>query len=267
MEFYETNEFGGQTDNWVAPSLPCLQAFCRTAGFARVELANVLEHSACLACYRQWEPPAAGAPEGPELVRAEHNLTGGINFDSSRDELVSVWFRSHMHKLGLDDVQPEIGGYGVRPIHVARTSDGEWQSNFKLPPGLAPGWHEVRLRIAGSRPGSVQRIAVDVPLLAGDLHIEGIGDGTTWAKNQLDRSRGDVLSIWIGGLPENADCSNLSVALDGGRLTVTYIESAQEGARQINVKVPSDCPSGPATIFVSVGNSNVASAPVEIVAG
>src|SRR5439155_23813211 len=31
MEFYETSEMGGQTDNWVAPSLSCLMAFCRTA--------------------------------------------------------------------------------------------------------------------------------------------------------------------------------------------------------------------------------------------
>src|SRR5581483_10221557 len=27
MEFYETGEMGGQTDNWVGPSLPCLMAF------------------------------------------------------------------------------------------------------------------------------------------------------------------------------------------------------------------------------------------------
>ena len=80
MEFYETSEFGGQTDNWVAPSLPCLRAFCRTAGFARVELQNVLEHSACLACYRQWEQPAASAAEGPELVAAAHNLKRGNQF-------------------------------------------------------------------------------------------------------------------------------------------------------------------------------------------
>src|SRR6202022_2279415 len=44
MEFYETDEFGGQTDNWVAPSLVCLQAFCRTAGFAGGERGNGLEH-------------------------------------------------------------------------------------------------------------------------------------------------------------------------------------------------------------------------------
>lgn len=37
MEFYENDEFGGEFDNWVAPSVPCLLALCRTAGFAQVE--------------------------------------------------------------------------------------------------------------------------------------------------------------------------------------------------------------------------------------
>ena len=136
MEFYETNEFGGQTDNWVAPSLACLQAFCRTAGFARVELQSVLEHSACLACYRQWEPPAANAPEGPELLAASHNLNGGINFDSSRDELVSAWFRWKGRKLGFDDVRPEVGGYGVRPIHVAQAGEGRMADQLQIAAGV-----------------------------------------------------------------------------------------------------------------------------------
>src|SRR5580700_1396292 len=86
MEFYEADEFGGQTDNWVAPSLACLQAFCRTAGFARVELQSVLEYSACLACHRHWARPDDGALEGPAVSVAVHNLNGGINFESSRDE-------------------------------------------------------------------------------------------------------------------------------------------------------------------------------------
>ena len=269
MEFYETNEFGGQTDNWVAPSLTCLQAFCRTAGFARVELRNVLENSACLACYRHWEQPAADAPEGPQLVAALHNLNGGINFDSSRDELVSVWFRSKAGELGLDDVRPEVGGYGVRPIHVAQLGDGEWHSNFKLPPGLQPGWREVRLRVGGSRPGSAQRIAVDVPLVVGEIEIQGLKDGTTWVNNQFDVSRGDVLSVWVSGLPDNVDINNLFVSLNGMRLTVTYIEAAQEGVRQINVQAPEHLPAGPAAISVSLGQhlGNAARADVEIVGG
>jgi hypothetical protein len=33
---------------WVGPSLECLLAFCRTAGFARVELRKVIQHGACI---------------------------------------------------------------------------------------------------------------------------------------------------------------------------------------------------------------------------
>src|ERR1700682_5353542 len=66
MEFYETGEFGGDFTNWSGPSLPCLMAFCRTAGFAHVELRNVLEFGACIACYRRWESAADNAPAGPE---------------------------------------------------------------------------------------------------------------------------------------------------------------------------------------------------------
>src|SRR5262249_6385881 len=81
MEFYEPAERGGQADNWVGPSLQCLMAFCRTAGFARVELRSIIEHSACIACYRQWESPSAGAQAGPELLEAVNNGDSGINFD------------------------------------------------------------------------------------------------------------------------------------------------------------------------------------------
>jgi tRNA (mo5U34)-methyltransferase len=95
MEFFESDEFGGQTDNWVAPTLPCLMAFCRTAGFARVELCNELPTTAALACYRSWDdtPDAADAGgEAPRLVAAHHNTNDGINFSSRRDEYVTAWF-------------------------------------------------------------------------------------------------------------------------------------------------------------------------------
>jgi len=92
MEFYETNEFGGQTDNWVGPSVPCLMAFCRTAGFARVELRNVLDHGACLACYRKWSPPAKPSEDAPKLLDAYHHTNFGINFSSVQDDYVVCGF-------------------------------------------------------------------------------------------------------------------------------------------------------------------------------
>lgn len=82
MEFFETDEFGGQTDNWVGPSLPCLTAFCRTAGFARVEVRNVLRNSACVACHRKWEPLPAHPSQPPDLRDILHHTNYGINFNT-----------------------------------------------------------------------------------------------------------------------------------------------------------------------------------------
>src|SRR5262249_20162327 len=67
MEFYETDELGGQTDNWHGPTLPCLLALCRTAGFARVEPQRVFEYSACVACHRHWMLPGRSSERGPVL--------------------------------------------------------------------------------------------------------------------------------------------------------------------------------------------------------
>ena len=53
MEFYETDELTGQMDNWVGPSVSCVLAMCRTAGFARVELLAVDSVNVSVACYRK----------------------------------------------------------------------------------------------------------------------------------------------------------------------------------------------------------------------
>jgi hypothetical protein len=264
MEFYETNEFGGQTDNWVGPSLACLLAFCRTAGFARVELRSVIEHSACVACYRKWEAPAAGAAAGPRLVDAFHGSNFGINFESQRDELVTAMFDWPGDGLTLDDIQPEVSGYGVRPIHAAQLEGQRWQTNFKLPPGLTPGWHEVSVRIRGSRPGNPVRVAVDVPLDAGAIRITGVCDGATWTPHEMDLSKGDSLALWIEGLPENADRNNLQVLLDGRRLRVTYIEAPKPEPRQVNLQIPKEVQPGTRFIEALVGNRQSEAAEVRV---
>src|SRR5206468_1653634 len=94
MEFYESDEFGGMIDNWVGPSLPALMAFCRTAGFARVELRTVLPNSACVACYRRWDNDLDASRPPPRLSTAFNNERKGISFSSERDEYVTVRFES-----------------------------------------------------------------------------------------------------------------------------------------------------------------------------
>jgi hypothetical protein len=264
MEFYEASEFGGQTDNWVGPSLPCLLAFCRTAGFARVELRSQIEFGACVACYRKWEP--AGTEEGPQLIGVSHNLNDGINFDTAHDEYVSCWFESSVKEIAPGTVKPQAGGYGVRPIHVARVEGNVWQANFKLPPGLTPGWHDVTVRIGDSMESNAKRIAVDVPLRTEAIRLEGVRDGQTWAENRIDLGRGNGLAIWVEGLPANADRHNLHVYLDGRLLKIAYIEDrADHGPRQVNVEVPSDVPRGSALIGVELGGQRTNAAPVTIV--
>ena len=265
MEFYETNEFGGQTDNWVGPSLPCLLAFCRTAGFARVELKGLLDWGACLACYRKWQAPSANAGKAPELVRAAHNTNDGINFDSHHDESVSVWFTCREDKLGLDDVKPEVSGYGVRPFHLARIGDGSWQSNFKLPPGLTAGWHDVRVRVQDTLPSNGKKIAVDIPLPESPIRITGACDGKTWTRDQLDKGQGDTLSLWIEGLPENADANNLRVLLDGHRLRIMHIEAPSPEPRQVNARIPVNVQPGTNSLEAALGNQRTRPVQVRIV--
>jgi tRNA (mo5U34)-methyltransferase len=53
MEFYEGTELSGGFDNWVGPNTACLLAFCRTAGFVRVDLGTVVDYRAHVTAYRK----------------------------------------------------------------------------------------------------------------------------------------------------------------------------------------------------------------------
>lgn len=254
MAFYETDEFAGQSDNWVGPSLACLLAFCRTAGFARVELQSVIAYSACVACYRHWEPPAPTAPMGPAMLDAFDNRTGGINFKSASDSYLTAFFDWPAENLGRDEVKPEVCGYGVRPLDVWKYGDGRWQAEFKLPPGLASGWQELRVRIEDSQPSNALRIAIDVPFAPGAIRMTGVCDGVTWAPNKIDLQKGEALSLWIGGLPENADRDNVRVYLSGMRLDMIYIgQPDANGIRQLNVIVPPETEAGVAQLVAVAG--------------
>jgi tRNA (mo5U34)-methyltransferase len=59
MEFYETDELGGNVDNWFGPTVDCLMALCRSAGFARVDYINTWHRHARVLCHRKWEAEPA----------------------------------------------------------------------------------------------------------------------------------------------------------------------------------------------------------------
>lgn len=217
LEFYEYDEFGGQFDNWFAPTPQTLTALCRTAGFARVEINNVQDYGAAVTCYRKWDTPHP--PADYTLLAAAHAENLGINFGSDRDDYIACAVD------GEPPPHPTVGGFGVHPIFRARTEAGYWQMNFKLPPGLSPGWHPVR--VGGS---NALEIAVDVPLEVSALEITGSSDAITWER---DRVSSGYLSLWVKGLPRNADVRNVRAFIDGVRQRVTYVGT--DG--QVNVRV------------------------------
>ena len=153
---YEHDELGEQLDNWYGPSVECLMALCRTAGFARVDLQDVRDERGTVACYRKWlEPSTPLTAAAPVLNATLHNRNYGSNFYTHRDEYVSCWFTSEDSPLTRDRIFPEVSGFGVQPLDVRRVDD-QMLVAFKLPLGLAPGWHEVRLRTAASPFSNVQ---------------------------------------------------------------------------------------------------------------
>ena len=148
------------------------------------------------------------------LLEIYHHSNYGINFRSGLDDYVTASFQWDAKNLSIEEVKPEVDGLGVRPIAVKRR-DGYWDATFKLPPGLAAGWHSASLRIGSSGRSNVRRLAVNMPVVADHVEIRAVCDGQTWKQNEIDSRKGNVVAMWIAGLPENADMNNVRAFLDG----------------------------------------------------
>ncbi|HVO97141.1 MAG TPA: methyltransferase domain-containing protein [Bryobacteraceae bacterium] len=261
MEFFEIDELGGQFDNWVAPNPACLQAMCRTAGFARVDLLEINRHGTSLACYRNF--PAASSTEAPApALKSCVNMTRlGLDFSTRRDDYASCWFLSDAAKLDRDSVHARVGTFDARPVFVARDGDA-WQANFKLPPGLEPGWHDARVRTAKSAWSNPLRIAVDVPLVVESLEITGACDGKTWTPFEVASG---VLSLWVNGIPENGGPDNICVKVGDERCPLEYIAPWQSGTpTQLNVRIPTEMSKGEKLITVAIAHAVSEPASVQI---
>jgi tRNA (mo5U34)-methyltransferase len=262
LEFYETDELGNQLDNWFGPSVSCLMAMCRAAGFARVELLHAGGFTAGVACFRHWEPaPEQPAEDAPNLTAVMNNRTLGVNFATRKEEYLSCWFEAG-REPAREELRLEVGGYGVPALYVRPEAAGGWMANFRVPPGLDAGWHEVRLRLATSGFGKSYRIAVDLPLKVSDLAVKGACDGETWRAGEV--RAGSFVSCWVAGLPENADRANTKVELNGRALRVEFV-GPSEGLVQVNAAVPADVSAGEAAATVECGGVRSAPFPIRVV--
>ena len=70
-------------------------------------------------------------------------------------------------------------------------------------------------------------------------------------------------SLWVEGLPENADRHNVGVWIGGMRLAVEYIAATEgEKARQINVRAPLGAKAGDYSLTLTM--CGVSSSPAAV---
>jgi tRNA (mo5U34)-methyltransferase len=146
MEFYETDELGGQIDNWFGPTAECLAALTRSAGFPRVEMLYTNQDwRAGLAAWRRWSPLAAASGSRSAFLCAVQNNRHLDNvFQAGKDEYICIYFLAE-GEITRDNVFVQIDDVGAPALAVARIPNGRWQVNVRMPPGLMSGPHQVRV--------------------------------------------------------------------------------------------------------------------------
>jgi tRNA (mo5U34)-methyltransferase len=276
MEFYEGNELAGQYDNWTCPNTACLLAFCRTAGFARVELNSVHENRAHVTCYRKW-PDIARSGEGPELVTIENPWTRDHNFSADRDDYLTVWFKTSEKDLNSGNVFVQVGPYGCRPINVSTIGGTTWQATCKLAPGLIPGWHDVSLSVRSGGWSNRSRIPVDLsrkerqspPIFSGALTIESVRDGKTYEFNRVRVGVPESsVSAWVSGLPDGMLNTHVSLRLDGSDLPAVFVsETDAQGLKQVNAMVPMGMEPGEYLLTVRARDVESRQVPIRLIDG
>src|ERR1700722_11649961 len=273
LEFYEHTELRGQYDNWVGPNVACLMAMARTAGFAEVQFESVLSNRAHVTCRRKWSS-VPGNEAAPEILCVENSISRDHSFSTTRDDYISIYFRSATPGIQLDDVFAEIGPYAARPGEVVDAGGDGWLAVLKLPPGLDAQWHGVRLRVRKSQWSNSLRIPIDVPAEdvsaedhAGDgssqLHVSLVTDGKTWDRWQVKVGAGSCLSVWAAGIPDGSEMKRILVLLNGLNLPAIYLsEPDAQGLRQVNATLPAGLP--PGKVKLRLECAGTVSPPVDV---
>ncbi len=266
-EFYETDELGGNLDNWFGPTVDCLLAFCRSAGFVRVSLVNLWHRHARVVCHRHWDPPPPNPTvPAPVLADARRTHGEGVLFSSERDEYLTFWFSSSEPKLEKGEVFPEVGEFAAPVLAVKPVGVNAFVANVRLPPGLAAGPQTVKLRLARSDFSNQRTIFVDTPLAAGQFRILKVFDGSRWTENRVSLTSGGFLTLWVEGLPPEADAVSTHLLAGHQPLPVIYMSPhAPEAARQVNARLSELLQPGRFNIQLrhGAGVSNLAQIEVE----
>jgi hypothetical protein len=256
MEFYESNELGGQTDNWWGPSVACLAALCRSAGFGSVENLYACDRRAGFICQRRHVQPLRTATAPPFLCFAVNNRYQDDCFSPPKDEYISITFKCP-YKVEKGDVLIEVDNFAVPLLSLAQTGSNRWQADVRVPPGLDEGRHAVRLRTTDS--------GYSDPLLISVIPFEMRGQNTGQSPRPCDSTA--LTAAILGAGPDLAQplvsdpfvpmpvyfrCAGLSAApdesieveVDGRPSPIAAFGFLEEAVHQANCRLPPDIAQG-----------------------
>lgn len=103
-----------------------------------------------------------------------------------------------------------------------------------------------------------------MPVVADRIAICAAADGLSFEPNVVRLESGGYISVWVSGLPENADRNNVGVFLDSARLVTEYVENRQCEALQVNARLPETIKRGTYSLKVRLEGVESASLPVRV---
>ena len=251
LEFYETDELGGQIDNWCGPTTACLMAMARSAGFPRVEFKYVDSRRGGLVAHRTWEPvTAVPGARAPFLCSAVNNRHNDVVFQPRKDEYLVLAFL-YEGALRKEDVLVEVDRYGVPALVLVRHEAGYWQVNCKVPPGISPGEHEVRVgtRNAGfSEPVRIRMLPAGAERRYGETPfveeaVSAPAPEFVRVENTMDRSttfrgyRNETLACRFTHGEAAMDLSKVQLTVDGNAYPLLSVERPEPGMWQVNARL------------------------------
>ncbi len=257
LEFYETDELGGQIDNWCGPNTNCLMALCRSAGFARVVFEHKMDRRAGVTCYRKFEAqPGEPAADPPRIHAAVNNRTNEPRFNPAKDEYVCLYFTSTQPSLTRDQLRVEIDGYGVPALLLTATGRDGWQANLKLPPFLDAGVHQVQVRTTVSAFSNSFHVTVGAPEEPRETRFQPAAEmserppeiyaveSNFTGSTSFRGYKNEYLCIWFRSQESELRRQDVLVQLDGSDVAVLFLTDVGDGRWQTNSRLPSEISPG-----------------------
>jgi SAM-dependent methyltransferase len=256
MEFYETDELGGQIDNWCGPTTQCLLAMTRAAGFPRAEFLYTDSRRGGLVAYRRWaeastlKTSTAKTSAPPFLCSAVNNRHADIVFQPRKDEYMCLAFFCD-DPLTKADVLVEIDEYGIPPIFLVKHEAGYWQVNVKVPPGISPGDHDIMVgtRAGGfSDPVQIKMLPAGAERRYGETPFvpraeEVPAPEFVRVENTMDRTvtfrgfRNESLACRFTHSDAPLDLSRVQLTVDGQPWPLLSVERPEPGMWQVNARL------------------------------